>query len=134
LPHKLLVIDDDAGIAKVVGMTAERLGLEFQTVLNPREAVARFTDYRPDIVILDMIMPGTDGIDVLHEILASGIPSKIILSSGYGDAYLRLAQGVAHFHDAGQLAVLPKPFRRHQLVDLLSGLMSGCQPALPDPR
>lgn len=128
MPQKLLVIDDDAGIAKVIGMTAKQLGLEFQTVHSPREAIERFTAYRPDIVILDLIMPEKDGIDVLHEILASGIPSKIILSSGYGDAYLRLAQGVAHFHDAGQLAVLPKPFRRRELMDLLSGLMSGRQP------
>jgi hypothetical protein len=50
--------------------------------------------------------------------------------SGYGDAYLRLAQGVAAFHGTGKLAVLRKPFRREELEDLLrSALGIGQTPA-----
>ena len=46
-----------------------------------------------------MIMPEKDGIDVLNEILLTGIPVKVVLTSGYSDSYLRLAEGVAKFHD-----------------------------------
>ncbi|HET8996027.1 MAG TPA: response regulator, partial [Acetobacteraceae bacterium] len=78
-----------------------------------------FIAYRPDVLILDMIMPEKDGIDVLNEVLLSGIPTRIVLTSGYSDAYLRLAQGVAQFHDTDQVSILKKPFRRQELVDML---------------
>jgi len=123
MPQKLLVIDDDAGIAKVIGLAAKQLGLEWQAVQDPRTATERFVGYRPDIVILDMIMPGKDGIDVLIEILATGISAKIVLTSGYGATYMKLAQGVARFHDAGQLVVLNKPFRRPELISVLCELV-----------
>jgi two-component system, OmpR family, response regulator MtrA len=122
--QKLLVIDDEAGIAEVIGLAAEQLGLQCQTVQDPSVAAALFIDYHPDIVILDLIMPGKDGIAVLHEILATGIPAKIVLTSGFGDTYMRLAQGVAEFHSAERPITLKKPFRRHELVDMLRGLIA----------
>lgn len=119
---KLLMIDDDAGIAKVVELAARDYGIEFKAIGTPLTAVAEFTDFRPDIVILDIIMPGKDGIDVLNEILATGIPTRIVLTSGFGDAHLRLARGVAKFHGTAQVDVLRKPFRRSDLLDLLNSL------------
>lgn len=124
MSQKLLVIDDDAGMAKVIGLTAQQLGLEFAAVDDPRIAVERFVDFRPDIVIIDMIMPGKDGIDVLNEILASNVPAKIVLTSGYGSTYMRLAQGVARIHDAGPFTCLQKPFRRQELIDVIRELAS----------
>jgi len=119
---KLLMIDDDAGIAKVVELASRDYGIEFKAIGTPLTAVAEFTDFRPDIVILDLIMPGKDGIDVLNEILATGISTRIVLTSGYGDTYLRLARSVAKFHETAQVDVLRKPFRRNDLLDLLNSL------------
>jgi FixJ family two-component response regulator len=76
-------------------------------------------------VMLDMIMPERDGIDVLNEILVTGIPTRIMLTSGFGDAYLRLAVGVARFHGVDQVSVLKKPFRRRELVELLTSITGG---------
>ena len=72
--------------------------------------------------MLDMIMPEKDGIDVLNEILLTGIPVKVILTSGFSDSYLRLAEGVARFHDNEDVSVLRKPFRREELITLLQKL------------
>lgn len=66
-----------------------------------------------------MVMPEKDGIEVLNEILATGIPSKIVLMSGYGGAYLKLAEGVAKLYQVDGISILQKPFRRDQLVSLL---------------
>ena len=122
MPKKLLIIDDQTGITKVVGLIARQLGLEFKALNNPATATEEFIEYRPDILMLDMIMPEKDGIDVLNEILLTGIPSRIVLTSGYSDAYLRLGEGVAKFHDSGKVSLLKKPFRRAELVDLLTQL------------
>ncbi|MBS0639027.1 MAG: response regulator [Acetobacteraceae bacterium] len=125
MPQKVMMIDDEAGIAKVVGLTAERLGLDFRSVTTPEHAVDQFLEYNPDIVFLDMIMPGKDGIDVLNEILATGVPTKIVLVSGYGDGYLNLAEGLGAFHGSDRFPILKKPFRNAQLVELLTGMTNG---------
>jgi len=125
MTKKLLIIDDQTGITKVVGLIARQLGLEFKALNSSATATEEFIEYRPDILMLDMIMPEKDGIDVLNEILLTGIPARIILTSGYSDAYLRLGEGVAKFHESGQVSILRKPFRRAELVDLLTRLTKG---------
>lgn len=122
MAKRLLIVDDQAGITKVVGLIANQLGLEFRALNSSANATEEFITYRPDVLILDMIMPEKDGIDVLNEVLLSGIPTRVVLTSGYSDSYLRLAQGVAQFHDNGQVSILKKPFRRQELVNLLQQL------------
>src|ERR1700757_5066847 len=102
---KLLIIDDEVGLTKVVGLIARQLGLEFRALNSSLGAVEIFLDYQPDVVIIDMIMPEKDGIDVLNEILLTGTTVKVILTSGHGGSYLQLARGVAKFHGREQTRV-----------------------------
>ena len=124
MAKKLLVIDDQAGITKVVEMIARQLGITTRTLNNSSQATETFIAFKPDILILDMIMPEKDGIDLLDEMMLSGLPAKFIVMSGYGDAYLRLAEGVAAFHGAEPPTVLRKPFRREDLEALLRGVLA----------
>jgi two-component system response regulator MtrA len=126
MAKRLLIVDDQAGITKVVGLIAKQLGMEFKALNSSLSATEEFIEFRPDVLILDMIMPEKDGIDVLNEVLLSGIPTRIVLTSGYSDAYLRLAEGVAKFHDSAQVAILKKPFRREELAALLGRLTAEC--------
>jgi len=120
MARKLLMIDDDAGVTKVVAMIAAGLEIEFKALNRSANAIGVFRDFQPDIVILDMIMPGKDGIEVLNEIMLSGLPTRIVLTSGLSDGYLRLAEGVAKFHGDDRTSILRKPFRRQTLVELLN--------------
>jgi CheY-like chemotaxis protein len=122
MAKKLLVIDDQTGITKVVELIARQLGLNVRSVNSSALATETFIEFKPDVLMLDMIMPEKDGIDVLNEVLLTGIPVKIILTSGFSDAYLRLAAGVAKFHDNENVSILRKPFRREELVALLKEL------------
>jgi DNA-binding NtrC family response regulator len=122
MAKKLLVIDDQSGITKVVEMIARQIGLNTRSLNSSAQATETFIAFRPDILILDMIMPEKDGIDVLNEILLTGLPIKIVLTSGFSDSYLRLAEGVARFHENPNVSILRKPFRRDELIDLLTRL------------
>lgn len=122
MAKKLLVIDDQVGITKVVEMIARQLGLATRSLNSSAQATETFIAFKPDILILDMIMPEKDGIDVLNEVLLTGLPVKVVLTSGFSDSYLRLAEGVAKFHENPNVSVLRKPFRRDELVDLLTRL------------
>ena len=119
MTKKLLMIDDEVGLTKVVGLIAGHLGMEFRALNTSPSATEVFVDYQPDIVIIDMIMPDKDGIDVLNEIMLTGIPTQVVLTSGYSEAYLRLAEGVAKLHGHERVHFLKKPFRRAELVELL---------------
>lgn len=120
MTKKLLIVDDQTGITKVVALIARQLGMECKTLNSSATATEEFIDYRPDILILDMIMPEKDGIDVLNEVLLTGTPVRIIVTSGYGDAMLRLAKSVANFHASDQVSVLKKPVRRAEFKKLLA--------------
>lgn len=117
--QRLLVIDDQTGIARAVVSVAAGLGFDARALSDPLQALDTFIEFRPDVVILDMIMPGKDGIDVLHEILLTGFPTRVVLASGLSQSYVRLAQQVAKFHNAKHVAVLRKPFRREDLIQVL---------------
>jgi two-component system, OmpR family, response regulator MtrA len=93
MQKKLLVIDDQTGITKVVEMIARQLGLNARSLNSSAQATETFIAFKPDVVMLDMIMPEKDGIDVLNEILLTGIPVKVVLTSGFSDSYLRLGRG-----------------------------------------
>lgn len=134
MPPKLLVVDDEVGMTKVISLVARQLGLDCEVVTDSTLATERCAAFRPDILLVDMIMPGKDGIAVLNEILASGAMPKIVVTSGYGDTYLRLAKGVARFHDCDAIHILRKPFRRTELMDLLTELIKPAAPASPAPR
>ena len=89
-------------------------------VNDPLKATEVFLAFKPDVAVIDMIMPEKDGIDVLNEVLLTGEPARIIVTSGYGDAMLRLAKGLAEFHASGRVTVLKKPIRRAELQKLLA--------------
>jgi CheY-like chemotaxis protein len=118
------VVDDQAGINAAVERIAADLGLlQTMAIREPLKATEAFLAFAPDLVLLDMIMPEKDGIEVLDEMMLTGRPAKFIVMSGYGESYLRLAQGVAVFHGAEQVAILRKPFRREELEAMLCSML-----------
>jgi DNA-binding NtrC family response regulator len=118
--RKLLIVDDDAGLTKAYARIGTEAGFEVCVINDPLKATEAFLAFKPDIAVIDMIMPEKDGIDVLNEVLLTGLPARIIVTSGYGDAMLRLAKGVAEFHASGRVSVLKKPIRRAELEKLLA--------------
>lgn len=117
---KLLIVDDQAGMARAIRAVAETVGFDCMTVNRAEEAIGAFLSFRPDVLILDIVMPETDGLDVLNDVLLTEIPSRIILTSGYGGSMLLLGEALAQFHRRGPIDILPKPFRREELVELLT--------------
>jgi DNA-binding NtrC family response regulator len=108
---KLLIVDDQKGMTKVISATASELGFSTREVNDADRATQAFLEFRPDLLVLDLIMPEKDGIDVLNEVLLLDPSVRLILISGYGDAYLRLGEAVSKFYRPDALEVLRKPFR-----------------------
>src|SRR5678815_4106527 len=121
---RLLVVDDDPRLTSIVALTAAQLGILTRECNDPRLALDAFVEFRPDVVMIDIYMPEQDGIDLLHEILLTGIGTGLILTTGGGDGLLSVAQDVVRFHGAAEAGVLCKPFRRAELVAALNSRMN----------
>jgi DNA-binding response OmpR family regulator len=120
MAKKLLVVDDEQSITRIVEKVAFELGFAVRTLNDAAAAYDTFKEFRPDILLLDLMMPDIDGIDVLNLILASGTAAKVVVMSGYGSSYLQLGKAVAVFHEHPDITTLAKPFRRADLIELLA--------------
>jgi two-component system, OmpR family, KDP operon response regulator KdpE len=63
---RILVVDDEPGIVRALGINLKALGYQVDAAASGEEALRKATDHRPDAVILDLGLPGIDGIDVIR--------------------------------------------------------------------
>lgn len=117
---RLLTVDDDVRLTRVVALAAMQLGVETMQINDPAKALEAFVSFRPDVILLDVFMPELDGIDVLHEILLADIPTRVILTTGDDEELLSVAREVVRFHGVEEPIMLPKPFRRAELLTALT--------------
>jgi two-component system response regulator MtrA len=107
---RVLVVDDDAPLAEMLGIVLRQEGFDSRVCARGDEALAEFRDYRPDLVLLDLMLPGKDGIDVCKEIRAeSGVP--IVMLTAKGDT-VDVVVGL----ESGADDYVVKPFKPKELV------------------
>jgi len=116
-PH-LLVVDDEANIAELLRIWFEPAGWDVATAASGPEGVARAADRRPDAVVLDLMLPGYGGLEVLRRIRLLH-PSVTVVLSTARDSDEDRAAGLA----AGADAYLVKPYSLVELERQLSELM-----------
>jgi DNA-binding response OmpR family regulator len=68
MPQKILVVDDEDNIRDLAALYLQKEGFAVDTAVDGRDAVARFSQVQPAMVILDVMMPGMDGFEVCREI------------------------------------------------------------------
>lgn len=127
MSKRLLIVDDETAITKIVGKIASGCGYEIETVNDATLAMGVFHSFMPDVLMIDMVMPDVDGIDILRQVMAVAPETKIITMTGFGPGYLRLAKAVALFDDKSDITELAKPFRR---ADILAALGEADRPAV----
>ena len=107
---KLLIIEDDANIADFVKRGLAQKGFDVELALTGLQGLEAAKSTSPDLVVLDLILPDMDGIDVCRELRASGDVGIVILTARHlvGDRVLGLEAGADDY--------LPKPFVFEELV------------------
>ena len=107
---RILVVDDDASLAEMLTIVLRQEGFGSRMVTRGDEALEAFHAYRPDLVLLDLMLPGRDGIDVCKEIRAeSGVP--IVMLTAKSDT-LDVVVGL----ESGADDYVVKPFKPKELV------------------
>jgi len=114
----LLVVDDDAALREALALVLDLNGFGVTTVADGREAMRTLSTNRPDAVILDVLMPGLDGLEVCRRIRASGDRTPVLMLTARAEVSERVA-GL----EAGADDYLAKPFAREELVARLRALL-----------
>ncbi|MEO8369574.1 MAG: response regulator [Candidatus Solibacter sp.] len=80
---EIIIADDDVHVRAVVRSALQSIGMECHLAANGTEAISMIRELRPDIAVLDVNMPGSDGFEVLSAIRQSGIPVKVIMLTAH---------------------------------------------------
>ena len=83
--NNILLIDDDKDYLKVMGSWLESVGYKVTSAASGEEALNKIEVSRPQVVFLDLRMPGMDGMEVLEKIRAKDKKLPVIIVTGYGD-------------------------------------------------
>ncbi len=110
---RILVVDDEIGALTLIGIMLERGGFEVLKAKDAEQALSVLELETPDLIILDVMMPGMDGIELCRLLRerpdTADLP--ILILSARGDA-----KSVMDGMDAGASDYLPKPILHHDLV------------------
>jgi two-component system sensor histidine kinase TorS len=118
---QIMVVDDVPGVRQSIVSILKRAGHDVEAVEDGFEAVKKAADYRPDVVVTDVMMPGIDGVETMDRLKAILPAAKFIAVSGGGSLLqaedaLRLAASMAN-------ATLSKPFTNAELVDTVNEVL-----------
>jgi two-component system, OmpR family, phosphate regulon response regulator OmpR len=120
---RILIIDDDIKLQDL--LTEYLTGFDFEVKaipdgLNSKQAV---TDFRPDIIILDLMLPGKDGFEVLRDIRSADPKLSVIMLTARGEDTDRIV-GL----EMGADDYLPKPFNPRELLARIKAVLRRQQP------
>jgi two-component system response regulator MtrA len=119
---RILVVDDDTAISEMIGIVLRGEGFEPSFAGDGREALELFRTVRPDLVLLDLMLPGMDGIEVCGLIRAeSGVPVIMLTAKGETSDVVR---GL----ESGADDYVVKPFNPKELV---ARIRTRLRPTLP---
>jgi two-component system nitrogen regulation response regulator NtrX len=116
---QVLIVDDDSGVRKVLNRTLSGAGYYVEEASDAFQALDRLDSQPPDAVLLDIKMPGMDGLGLLDNLRQRGLEIPVVILTGHGDEFT--AQECL---EAGAAAYLTKPPDRSDLLIAVRGAVA----------
>ncbi len=107
----ILVVDDEPGIQRFVRRALEAEGYSVVSATDGTDALRLYAEHRPDLVILDLVMPGVSGIGVLAALVAEDRDARVLVLSAVGELQARV-----RCLEVGAVDFLAKPFAVAELL------------------
>lgn len=118
----ILIVEDEAQLREVLRVTLERANYRVIAAENGNVGIRRYRESRPDLILTDMLLPGTDGVELLRAIRQIDPEARMIAMSGGGQAaeikFLELTK------EFGAVESLAKPFRKAQLLSAVERVLA----------
>ena len=125
MPGRIVIVDDDPTVADVVGRYLARDGHTVECVRDGHEALRRIAEQQPDLVVLDLMLPGIDGLEVCRR-LRERWPIPVVMLTALGDETDRLAG-----FEIGADDYVTKPFSPRELAMRVRSVLRRSRGAVP---
>lgn len=116
MKRRVLIIEDEQILAEMVQYVLEEKGFEVRKVLRGQEAMVLLDSFRPEALVLDLMLPDMNGLDILEKVrqepATRNLPVIVITT-------VKSRAAMEKAHQLGILAYLLKPFDSENLVSLL---------------
>lgn len=126
IKQKILIVDDDENIAELISLYLNKECFDTRIVYNGEDALAAYESYRPNLLLLDLMLPGMDGYQVCREIRAHS-STPIIMLSAKGEVFDKVL-GL----ELGADDYIMKPFDSKEMVARVRAVLRRCQTAKQD--
>ena len=120
MKEKILVVDDEKEITDLVALYLENEGFQVYKFYDSREALECARREEMDLAVLDIMMPGMDGISVLKALREAGVTTPALFLTARSEVSQRV-EGL----DAGADDYLPKPFSTAELLARVRAMLRG---------
>ncbi|MCU1636359.1 MAG: DNA-binding response regulator [Cryobacterium sp.] len=124
---KVLVVDDEPGLTDLLSMAFRYEGWDVRTAADGQQALRTARDFRPDAVVLDIMLPDIDGLAVLHRLRANGQETPVLFLTAKDSLDDRITGLTAGGDD-----YVTKPFSLEEVVARLRGLIRRSTLAVSD--
>jgi two-component system chemotaxis response regulator CheY len=116
---KILVVDDASFMRKLMGNTLKEIGYEkIEFAEDGLEAIKKAEEIQPEVITLDISMPGMDGLETIDKILEVSSKSKIVMVSA-----IKSDQIIQKAINKGAVDYIPKPFNRREIESSLKRII-----------
>ena len=118
--QRILIVEDEPNIVESLSFLLEREGYDIDVETQGDKAAARIQSLTPDLVILDAMLPGRSGFDILRDIVAGGEarPRVMMLTAKGQTKDRKIAEEI------GVDLFMTKPFANSEIVEAVAGLLS----------
>lgn len=120
----VLVVDDEVNIRKTIRRSLGKIDCRVETAVNGEEALEMIDESAPDVILLDMKMPGPSGLEVLRELRERGVNSRVVIITAYGTV-----GNAVEAMKLGAVDFLQKPFLPEDIRELVTEMLKRPDPA-----
>jgi CheY-like chemotaxis protein len=117
---RLLAIDDEPDFMEIVRTVAEKLGYEVKITDKADEFAEIYESFNPNVIVLDLVMPEVDGVELAHWLAHEKCQAKIVFITGHNPRYADAAQDLAEKGDLVSVTTLSKPISLTTLREALA--------------
>jgi len=114
MKNKVLIVDDEKNIRLTLKTALSKAGYEVETAVNGEDGLTKLKGEEIPVVLLDMKMPGMDGIQFLKEVTEKDIATKVIMITGYGSV-----ETAVETLKLGAVDYLRKPFKPEEIISIV---------------
>jgi len=127
--RRILIVDDEQAIADTLALIFRTQHYEARVAYSAERAIETLAEWRPDLAVLDVILPQMSGIDLAIVIKANYSSCHVLLFSGHANTALLLEEAGRKGH---QFEVLAKPVHPNVMLERVSALLGGTEEPLYD--